>query len=229
MASEKQLSELINHSGRLRMLSHRVGMHVTFVAANVNYDTPFRHEISKTISLFSNSFDRVSSAIKEELFLVKIYSEYMEQHCGEQIDVNVVVRRFLEEAGSLRSRLERKNKIDPELVHGFLEFISRDLLDSLNTLVGFFEYALSKITEQKIDGIKDLANDIKVSLDEVDQINLATRILSLNASVEAARAGELGKGFAVVSSEMNSLSEQTKLVSTKVKKSVEAFVVAFEE
>lgn len=44
----------------------------------------------------------------------------------------------------------------------------------------------------------------------IEKINSQINILSLNASIEAARAGEYGRGFAVVSGNIQSLSKDTK-------------------
>jgi methyl-accepting chemotaxis protein len=226
MISEKALSELINHSGRLRMLSHRVGMYVTFIASNDDIDSTFAQKLPNTIGLFSSSYDQVNQAITNEPFLSQLYASYLSSAGEQKTCTKDVVQEFLDHANRLYAALKSGKAITPAQVQAFLDFISHELLDSLNNLVEFFESALSKITELKINDIRNLATDIKTSLEEVEQINLATRILSLNASVEAARAGELGKGFAVVSAEMNSLSDQTKEVSAKVKKSVEEFVNA---
>lgn len=229
MISEKALSELINHSGRLRMLSHRVGMYVTFIASNDEIDGAFAQQLPNTIALFSSSYDQVNQAITNEPFLSQLYKSYLSTAGGQKTCTKDVVQEFLGYANRLHAALKSQKPIAPAEIQTFLDFISHQLLDSLNNLVEFFESALSKVAELKISDIRNLAKDIKTSLEEVEQINLATRILSLNASVEAARAGELGKGFAVVSAEMNSLSDQTKEVSSKVKKSVEEFVSALEK
>jgi hypothetical protein len=55
----------------------------------------------------------------------------------------------------------------------------------------------------------DLARCIAASGNEIDQINLQTRLLSFNAQIEAARAGAAGTSFAVVGQEMVSLSHRT--------------------
>lgn len=53
---------------------------------------------------------------------------------------------------------------------------------------------------QKIEQIKQIAEEIR-------NIAAQTRMLSLNAQIEAARAGSMGAGFAVVATEVGSLSD----------------------
>lgn len=67
-------------------------------------------------------------------------------------------------------------------------------------------------TEDLISSVNDIneaSNAVHSVLKVIDEIAFQTSILSLNASVEAARAGENGKGFAVVSKEIQNLSKKT--------------------
>ncbi|MEZ6107950.1 MAG: methyl-accepting chemotaxis protein [Pirellulaceae bacterium] len=63
---------------------------------------------------------------------------------------------------------------------------------------------------------RKIAKIIEVITDLSDQTNL----LSLNATIEAARAGEMGRGFAIVASEVKNLARQTKSAIENIEETV---------
>lgn len=71
-----------------------------------------------------------------------------------------------------------------------------------------------------MERIGDLSGNIEKRLRgvvrEIDDINLQTRILSLNAQIEAAHAGVAGRSFEVVAKEMGSLSLRTSESARKL-------------
>jgi len=76
----------------------------------------------------------------------------------------------------------------------------------------------SASTPERISQLSsELARCIASSGNEIDQINLQTRLLSFNAQIEAARAGAAGVSFAVVGQEMVSLSHRTAEAAARLR------------
>ena len=64
--------------------------------------------------------------------------------------------------------------------------------------------------EFRIGGLtQTMSRQLDSAFAEIQQINLRTRLLSINAQIEAARAGEAGATFGVVAGEMASLAQCT--------------------
>ena len=66
--------------------------------------------------------------------------------------------------------------------------------------------------------MKDVSGKIGGIITIITEISEQTNLLSLNASIEAARAGDMGKGFAIVASEVSNLSEKTQESVKDIKK-----------
>ena len=81
-------------------------------------------------------------------------------------------------------------------------------IDDLNEAV--------KLSQQNIEHMKDVSNEIADFAKVISGIANKTNILSLNASIEAARAGEHGRGFSVVAQQVQSLASQTKNSSAEI-------------
>ncbi|EOT26385.1 methyl-accepting chemotaxis protein [Enterococcus saccharolyticus] len=66
------------------------------------------------------------------------------------------------------------------------------------------------ILVDSMNGMNQSIQAINQIINVINDISYQTNLLALNASIEAARAGESGKGFAVVTSEIRQLAEQSK-------------------
>ena len=64
------------------------------------------------------------------------------------------------------------------------------------------------------------SNEIKNSIQGIEDIADQTNLLALNAAIESARAGELGRGFAVVADEVRKLAEKTTSFTAEIEKVV---------
>ncbi|MGE6490298.1 methyl-accepting chemotaxis protein [Exiguobacterium sp. NPDC077395] len=68
----------------------------------------------------------------------------------------------------------------------------------------------------RITALKNGSQEIVSMTRSIEQIANQTNLLALNASIEAARAGEHGKGFAVVATEVRTLAENAKQLSSQI-------------
>ena len=81
--------------------------------------------------------------------------------------------------------------------------------------------------EQANDGLSQAkqleaySEDIGEFAKIISKIAGQTKLLSLNANIEAARAGEAGRGFAIVASEVKSLSQETSSAAKRIAKRIQ--------
>jgi hypothetical protein len=102
----------------------------------------------------------------------------------------------------LRSKIETGKSL---MERGIIKF-----LIAHSRLTRFaIEANLADIRKQS-ENLVENAVDINKVLEQIDEISLETRMLSLHAHVEAAHAGESGKGFAVVAGEIGALAQSSK-------------------
>ena len=77
-------------------------------------------------------------------------------------------------------------------------------------------------TQKTVQGLVNAAGRIGEAVTLINDIAEQTNLLALNATIEAARAGEAGRGFAVVASEVKSLSGQTASAVEEISKQINA-------
>ncbi|MBN9671497.1 methyl-accepting chemotaxis protein [Roseibium aggregatum] len=104
------------------------------------------------------------------------------------------------------------------------------LSESTEEISGQIERSI-EIAREAVDQVaqgQDKANGLRTSTEAIGEIitfisSIAnqTNLLALNATIEAARAGEMGKGFAIVASEVKELATQTAKATQEITASLE--------
>jgi methyl-accepting chemotaxis protein len=87
----------------------------------------------------------------------------------------------------------------------------------------------AKRTDARISQLSRAAARIGDVVDLIQTIAGQTNLLALNATIEAARAGAAGRGFGVVSSEVNTLAEQTAKATGEISQQITDIQSATEE
>jgi methyl-accepting chemotaxis protein len=77
-------------------------------------------------------------------------------------------------------------------------------------------------TQQAILSLNNTAERIGAIVSIISTIASQTNLLALNATIEAARAGDMGKGFAIVASEVKALAKQTSGATEQISHQVMA-------
>lgn len=106
-----------------------------------------------------------------------------------------------------------------------LEVIAKKLADNFMDISATIEELASSaqsVTKQQqelnieITQIGKITEEINSILKSISHIATNTKILGFNSSIEAARVGQAGKGFAVIATEIQNLSESSKETANNI-------------
>jgi methyl-accepting chemotaxis protein len=213
---EDALSSLINLSGKMRMLSHRLAMaglqavHAGDRRAVALYKSALTEfeEIWETLRRGSPAF-----GIPKEAALLLAQTGALPQEDVE------TVSRFLREAQQMALTLEDKERSTcgnsfSELVY----FVAEDVLGALNRITEGVGQTLKGCLEERSEKERQSRDTMLAAARAVSEVSAKVKLISLNATIEAAHAGDSGKGFAVIANEIRSLSEDAARSTAQIMK-----------
>ncbi|WP_308915547.1 methyl-accepting chemotaxis protein [Jannaschia sp. LMIT008] len=138
-------------------------------------------------------------------------------------DAMASVIRYRTMIDGLKHSIER-DELDPDAFDSHLEVAYEDMTPALQAVQAkMSELCASEIAETHATA-EAAQRDAADAVTEIADVARMVRLISLNARVEAARAGEAGRGFAVIASEIKSLSEQTELASARIGSAVDTMM-----
>ena len=77
-------------------------------------------------------------------------------------------------------------------------------------------------TKKSMTAIQRRSDDVVQIIELIDEVAFQTSLLALNAGIEAARAGEMGRGFAVIATEIRALADRTSRAASDVRNTITA-------
>ncbi|MFD2706324.1 methyl-accepting chemotaxis protein [Salibacterium lacus] len=112
-----------------------------------------------------------------------------------------------------------KNQLLADVSHGLTDMFE-NMSASIEEITSSID-ELSSNLNQTTEAFEEMGagvGRIESFSEQVTNISEKSHILGLNASIEAARAGEYGKGFSVVSKEVQNMGSQTKQFAADIRK-----------
>ena len=141
-------------------------------------------EIATVLNQVNNGAQQAASAVAHAVTNIEKLKDGVEQ-ASSQSD------QALTRGGEITDLLQKNRKLIEEMVNG--------INSALET---------SKRNVESINQMEAMTRQIDKVIDTITTVSVKTSMLAVNGAVEAARAGEYGKGFAVVSADIQSLADE---------------------
>lgn len=190
------------------MLQDNIGDIVKEVynSSNTMYSTI--DNMSKLIETSNAGAEQISQTMDELAKTSTSLAETVQDVNSKVIDVGNSITEIKYEVNKLNANVDKMSDANNKATISM-----KTVLDSSNKS----SEAVANISKQ-IQNTNDAIAEINDAVELILGIASQTKLLSLNASIEAARAGENGRGFSVVASEIQKLSEQSADGAETIKK-----------
>lgn len=205
------LSLLINLSGKMRMLSHRVAMFI-LVRQDAIGGGKANDAADRQLVAALDEFQIIHSAMRKGCLKLRIspkVADMLRARGAISDEAIKAIESFISRADWLGRGYHR------ELVMEFVDFVAGTLLVQLNSVTDGVSRALDHVHEEQRVVAQKSEETISDTLTAIEKVSFSVRLIALNATTEAVRAGDAGRGFAVIAREIRSLSDRaSELVSS---------------
>lgn len=219
---EQALSLLIGLTGKMRMLSHQVVMFALLKSGGGDDDQDAIQKLRHALSEFAAIARMVSDGCAERGIGPATLGCLDAAHAVERKALDAI-ERFSREATDLSAKMTKGEHPAAEDLAALVAFVSEALLTELNGLNDGVRRALDRVLVERYEDERNARHVFLDAVRGIEEISRSVRMISLNASIEAARAGEAGQSFAVIATEVRSLSEQVADSVAAVRAEVQKF------
>jgi len=193
------------------------------VAAPATHADPSMHAIVTTPATAKAPEPfRCGGCISEKISYFRRFSEAMtEETAGVVTDTEKNAAKLMSDLNVVESSLESLLAFINSNNDHVVQIISgtERQLDRSRSLVDQFSVERQRDGEsvqKAMEGIGGVVSNLVKMVQTVRGIAKSTRMLALNATIEAVRAGEAGRGFAIVASEVKTLSQQSDQAAVEI-------------
>ncbi len=184
----------------------------------------FNHMLAKISTLITNTKQTIKVVLEQSLTLKSGAAQSAETAEAVAAAMEQISQGTMEQTNETEKTTIQMNNLAEEINSVVLKAsevekitdLTKDLSykskDSINLLI-----QKAKETDEITKTITENINELNASMDKIKGVTEViagiteqTNLLALNAAIEAARAGEAGLGFAVVSTEINTLANQSR-------------------
>ena len=216
---EVDLPMLINHCGKLRMLSHRFVMMLSLCQPGVPRKAEYfaaAQEALKGLKTTARYFVN-PEAVRDNLDHAALYLKR-----GDVLDPEAIaiLSRFIVESDRLMQTAERDVLTLDDLC-GHAEQAAGPLLAHLNGLIDCINQEIGTLSQDRVAKSNSDAEVISNSIRELDRSTQMITIISLNASIEATRLGETGLAFKQIVNEIRDMSNHMTKIAVSLKERIE--------
>lgn len=190
------------------MLQDNIGDIVKEVYSSSNTIYSTIDTMSKLVETSNAGAEQISQTMDELAKTSTSLAETVQDVNSKVIEVGNSITEIKDEVNKLNTNVDKMNDANNKATISM-----KTVLDSSNKS----SEAVVNISKQ-IQNTNDAIAEINDAVELILGIASQTKLLSLNASIEAARAGEHGRGFSVVASEIQKLSEQSADGAETIKK-----------
>lgn len=206
------LGLLINLSGKMRMLSHRIAMFILLrtldSADRKSGDDTSRQSLNNALQEFERIYQALCQGSKDMRIAPEV-AELLRSRGAMDDESRRIIAEFLAQAG----RFARGNAGTDSMA--FVQFVAGPLLERLNHITEGVSRTLDHLHEEQRISARKSETTVIQTLAAIEKVSLSVRLIAINAATEAVRAGDAGRGFAVIAKEIRSLSDRTtELVSS---------------
>lgn len=199
------LGAMINLSGKMRMLSHRVAMFALLAASKPDMAATACGALDEALSEF-NDIKLALEKGQDRLGVPEPAAVHLHRSGAISAKAIATVDDFLHRVAKLRPPLLEGRAPEAALVD-LVEFVASDLLAALNVVTEGIGKALRVRFEDRDRRSAEGRAAMLGAVGSISDVSMKVKLISLNASIEAARAGVHGKSFGVIANEIRSLSE----------------------